>query len=753
MQTRWTMETDTAVGCHAYARVSMRKLCMPVMVLALLLSAGCAHEQAYKRGEKLSRQGQYEQAVQELETAVRLAEEHNNYKAAQRYRDKLDEVKRQAAQSWYREAELRFKWADLTAAQSLVEKSMMYCPQEPTYPVFRQRILEAVAQADQLRTEALSLAEQQQWQAAVQRMNEALALNRTMPGGDANLRHIRDRAYSYYVDRAQAKLSENDLENAETEAHAALLYDGAGREAKAVVQAVKDRREAAGLIAQGRKFLEQGRAEDALQDFERAAKLYPSQTELPDLLGRARRAVCDGWLAQGRQAMESRNYVAAIHLFDKSRDLLAGYGGVDTLLAETRSRLAEYHLKASRQYQQAGAGGCAVLHAAAALGYLPDSLEAARQLGQCAEQVRQDVDYTIAFVGFRPSPEHQSLAATFDGAAIEHLTRTRPANVTLVERFDLQMILDEQNLDASGLVGPSRDVTTDALQGVDALIAGQILEGRVVLDSKLAGYGESTYQNGYRPEPNPDHIHAAKEFDATVQELEHARQRLAEAEARLARYRHVNPDNPDEVEARRRAQVELDEAKQYLIHAASNVGAAKMRLAQIPPEVLVPNMVQCQYPIQTFTKTAKVSGMIKMLDVATGELIMAERLEGQYAESDRVISGDPQRNVPDDPPELSDDAAMLERAAEPAITRLRQVLSQACTKHGRRFAVQMQRAEASGDMERAVDGSIKYLFAYPAGDEQAARMIDFLRKYLGDENSLIDIRQLLRTHCHVLTNQ
>jgi hypothetical protein len=29
-------------------------------------------------------------------------------------------------------------------------------------------------------------------------------------------------------------------------------------------------------------------------------------------------------------------------------------------------------------------------------------------------------------------------------------------------------------------------------------------------------------------------------------------------------------------------------------------------------------------------------------------------------------------------------------------------------------------------------------------------MIDFLRKYLGDENDLIDIRQLLRTHCGVL---
>lgn len=161
----------------------------------------------------------------------------------------------------------------------------------------------------------------------------------------------------------------------------------------------------------------------------------------------------------------------------------------------------------------------------------------------------RNVGYTIAFVGFQAAPEHQSLAATFGAATLEHLTRTHPANVTLVERFDLQMILNEQNLDVSALVGPNRPVETGTLQDVDALLVGQVLEGKVAMDSKLAGYGDSTYQEGYRPEPNPDHIHAAKELDAAVQELEHARKRLAEAEAKLARYSHINPADPDEVEA------------------------------------------------------------------------------------------------------------------------------------------------------------------------------------------------------------
>jgi hypothetical protein len=322
--------------------------------------------------------------------------------------------------------------------------------------------------------------------------------------------------------------------------------------------------------------------------------------------------------------------------------------------------------------------------------------------------------------------------------------------VTLVDRIDLQTILDEQDLNLSGLVDPQHSVASGKLRGVDALIVGQILEGKVVMEIKRSGHGESTYQDGYRREPNPDHIKAATELDACIAELEHSRRHLAEAEARLARYRHVPPASPEEEARRRKAQADVDEAKQRLVNAAANVGTARIRLGSIPPEMLVPNMVLHQYPIQTFTKTAKVNCMVKMLDTATGELIVAERLEGQHAQSDRVIAGEPYRNVPEDPLELSDDAAMLERASDPAITRLRQVLTQACTKHGHRFAVQMRQAQAAGDTLQAVDSGVKYLFAYPTGHEQTKAMLDFIRKYLGDEASLIDIRAILRTHCHIL---
>ncbi len=731
------------------------------LVAVLTLLTSCAQEQAYQRGQRLAREGQYEQAVAELETAIRLAEEHHNGKAAEEYRAKLAEVKVQAGQFLYREAQNRLEQADLGGAQGYIERCVKSCPQEPTYEALRQRVLQAIAEAERVRADALALAEQRQWQAAGQRMDEALAMYRTLPGGQADRQRIRDRAYRYYADRADERLRAGELAEAQAEATTALTYQAFGREAMAVIETVKNRREAGELIARGQTLLGQGQPEEALRMLEQAARLYPAHPDLADLLGRAKRAVCDRRLEQGRTALAARDYPAALRLFRSSRDLLEGYGGVDALLAEVRSRLTERHLELSRQYQQEGAAGIAAFHAGAALSYLPGSAAAQSQLAQCAGQVRQDIGYTVAFAGFASAPAQQSLATMLAAAALEHLTRTHPQNVTIVERSDLPPIPADERAGAPPIpdqeipntiarADPPSRAATGQRQDVDAVIVGQVLEGKVTSESKRTGQGESVYQDGYRRQPNPDRVPAASALDAAVQELERCRHQLAEAEARLERFQRIDPRNPDEVAGRRKAQAQVDEAKRHLVRAAEDVGAAKVRLASIPPEVLVPNMVKHHYPIETVTWTARVVCMIKMVDTATGEVVCAERVEGQESRSDRTVAPDPVRNVPEDPLVLPSASTLLEAAANAALVKIRQTLTGACAKHGQRFLLTMQRAETSGATVRAADNGIKYLFAYPTGDTQANAIVDFLRRYLAKEDGLIDVRAILRTHCHVL---
>jgi len=715
-----------------------------VGLMALLLVASCAHQKAFKRGTKLSEQGQYERAIAELEEAVALAEKGGKDKTAQRYREKLAEVKIDAARFFYNRAENVFAMTDLGEAQMLIERCVAYNPGQTRYLAFRQRVRQAIAAAEQRRSEALALAEEGRWSEATQRMEQALRQYRSMPGGDGDLRQIRERAYQHYLARAEARLLENNLEDARSEAQQALAYKGTGREAKAVLETVKNRREATDLIARGRALLQQGDSQEALRLLERAEELHPTHAELPTLLSQAKRAVCDLYIGQGRQAMEAGRYVAALKSLQKSHDLLPGYGGIGTLMADARSQLAQRHLQTAQQSLKNGQAGSAVVHAASALGYESGNFDARRQLGQAAGQVRDRVRYTIAFLGFRAQPAQQAMANSLASVALEHLTRTRPANVVLVERPDPQTVLEQRQTRISS------PLPTAAQEGINAHLVGDILDSKVVTQTKEVGRGESTYQDGYRPEPNPDYVEAAAEADDALNDLERARRRLAEAEARLARYAYADPDDSRAQDRKQRAKADVAEARRRLVDAATRVGLAQGRLAATPPEVLVPNMVKHEFPIEEVTWTATITCMVKMLDATTGELILAEQVEGRHVQSDRMVAADPERNVPEDPLELPDDRLLLEAAAKSVTAKLKPSLNGAVTKHGQRFAAAMRRAEAAGDVTGAVDNAVKYLFAYPKGAEHTNDMVDYLRRYLGDEDTLLDIRKLLRTHCQVL---
>ncbi len=699
-----------------------------VSLLLAMLLVGCAQQKAYKRGARLSQEGQYERAVAELEKAIELAEGNHDRRAAQRYRETLDQTKRLAGQFFYHEAELNFKQADLAAALASVERAIAYHPMAPQYLALRERVAKAIADAERMRSEALSLAEQKQWQAAVARLDEALRVHRTLPGGAGDLKQIRDRAYQYHVGLAQDRLLDDDLTGVQTEAQSALTYRGDGNEAKSLLKTVENRREAADLAARGQGLLQQADYDEALRVLEQAQRLHPSRAGLSDLVGQARRGVCDRWLAQGREALGEGEYAAALGLFGKSQALLAGYGGVETLIADAKSQLAASHLEIAQECLDAGFAGTAALHATAALGYEPTLFEAQRQLGLAMGQVQEQVRYTIDFVGFKAAADNRATANLFEAAALEHLMRAKPANVMLVQRTN----------DQTGAAGDN------------AVLAGEVLDGRVTSETKRTGEGKSVYQDGFRPEPNPDYVEAAAEVDAAIRELEHAREVLAEAEARLARYERADPDDPGAQARKRRAQADVAEARQRLVNAAAKVGTAQLRAASTPHEVLVPNMVEHIYPIQTVTWTAQISCMIKLLDTATGELLVAEHLEGRHAESDEFVPADPTRNVEEDPLELVDDTQLLAAAANSMTGRLRQVLDAACSKHGDRFVVQVQRAQAAGDAVAAVDGCIKYLFACPTRARQTDAMLSYLRSYLGPEDELIDLRELLRTHCRIL---
>ena len=719
-------------------RRRLAALGMAGLILGLLL-VGCAHEQAYKRGTKFSSQGQYDLAVAELEEAVALAEKAGKDKVVRKYRAKLAAVKKEAAWYHYNRAENLFAQTDLGEALTLAERCVTYDPAQQKYTAFRQRVRDAIAEAEQRRKQALTLADDGQWDAALQQMEQALQQYRSLPGGDGDRQQIRQRAYQHYLDRAEARLRENDLVGARTEARQALVYQANGREANAIVETVRNREEAAELIARGRALLAQSRNQQALDLFEQAEELHPTHAELPTLLNQARRAVCDATIGRGKQAMEAGHYAAALQAFIESNDLLGGYGGVNALMADARARLGQGHVQQAERDVQNEQAGAVVAHALAALGYESDNAEARRLLGQALEQVRQRVRYTIAFLGFRAAPAQRATADSLTAVTLEYVTRTRPANVVLVERPDLQTVIEQGQTEVPIAIAEDPEA-------VDALLVGEVMESQIVTQTQQVGEGESTYQDGYRPEPNPDYVKAAAEADAALKDLEKARRQLEDAEARFARYEDARPEDGRAWRRRLQAEADIIKAREHLVDAATRVHTTRIIVDGIPAELMVPNMVKHVFPIEEVTWTATVRCLVKMLDAVTGEVILAKQVDAQYAKSDRMVPVDPAHNVPEDPLELPDDRVLLEGAAQAAMDKLKPALNDILARHGLRFATALQQAEAAGQMEEALNNAIKYLFAYPRGAEKTKAMLDYVHRYLGDEDSLLDIRELLRVH-------
>jgi len=722
-----------------------------LLLLTSLILAGCsAHKSAYKRSTKLARNKQYDRAIEQLEEAIALAQEAKKDKIVAQYRQELEAVKREASAYYYEQAEERFTQADLGRAQTLIQRCVTYCPEEQLYQAFNQRVEAAIAEAEGIRTEALSLAEQKQWNDAAAKMEEALRLYRTMPGGEGDLKHIQDRAYQHYLDRAEEALRQNDLPTAETEAQTALAYRQGGPEAQAVLDAVKGRRQATALIARGRLLLADGNHAEALRVLEQALELHPSNADLPGLLAQARQGVCEAWITEGRQAMDAGQYAQALILFRRSREVLPAYGDVRTLIDGAESELVKTHMAASRRHLDNGLSGCAVVHAAAALGYDSTGADARAQLTRSAAQVREAVRYTVAFGGVRTRPQHLPEAGQIESAVHDHLTGARPANVSIVERPDIKALFTSPQVDPTQPIDPRSLAPIAREDGLDALIVGRIAESTIIRQTETVGHDTSVHQDGYRSEPNPDYITAEEDLRGAIKALDRARKRLAETQAILARYDHIDPADPVARERRREARAAVAEAQQRLVNAATDVAAAEAYLAATPKERVVPNMVEHTYPIHKVTWTAKITCIVKILDAGTGQLVMAEQITGQHAESDRMVAADPTRNVPEDRLELPDERLLLEAATKALMTKVKPTLSTALARHGQRFAEAMRQAQAAGNTDQALDNAVKYIFAYPSGAGQTARMRDHIRQYLGDEDALLDIRGLLRTHCQVL---
>ena len=794
MQYRKRQKTARSLKIHSPIR------CM--LIAMVLLFVGCdSMKKHYKKGNRYLEEGRYEEAVRELSEALEKCREKDD-EPCDLYIGRLQYAKGRAAEHYYALAQQRFAEKHLDQALKPIDKAIHYAPPEPRYQSYRREILAAIEGAEQLRRQALNLADQGQWDAAIETLQQALGQNRSLSGGNNDLQQIKQRAHDHYLNLAQQQLNQGNWDEAIAQANRALNYDSQSRSAKDVITEVNNRREAKRLIEQAKNLLHTGAdPQQVLNILEKARRLHGSHPDLDALTLQARQGLCDQKLERARQALQRKEFHHALDLLQASKRILKSYGNVDALILETRQGLCDEKLEQARQalqgrefhraiallheskrilnnygnvdglileatldlsdwhretadhYRERGLPGNALLSYLSAIHYAPEDTLIRQGIAAAVALLRQETQYSVGFVGYRSSWQNRHIAARLDTDTLEYLHQIKPPNVSIVERGPLERILRDVNLHLPDINAVEFRVESGRIKEVDALLMGQILQRKMTTE-KATSKGKSTYRSGARLAPNPAYEQARINVVAAEEKREHAQKKLQAAQKEVSQF--PVPPPPDEPPARRKRRREamqrLAQAEKQVVKARKALEKAKEILVQTPRRIRVPKLIEYHYPITHVTKTASLVCFLKVVDSITGEILLAEEITGQYSATDQAIVGDIIHNVPNDPLTIPGDDYLTDQAVIAASDKLHYSIHHVLQEHGRRFVILQRNAASTGDEETAVENSMKYLFAHPIAVKDTKKMLTYLQQIAQKRNQgiRVDLKPIVQQYGSVL---
>jgi tetratricopeptide (TPR) repeat protein len=733
--------------------------------LSLILFSGCGSAE-FKKGNKSLEKGQYEQAVRYFEESVEKAKPKKIRKPARQlahdYRRAgiltgkkgLDEKVKmlakalQAAAQWnLKQARNAKAKAQMSKAVGLLNRALSYIPDKQDAKDLLQEVRQAIEHAQQLQRAALNQAASEKWDDALNTIKEALTVDATLAGGSDALKRIQRGGYDSYCAQAKQALDRDTRTDVRKHiTHARQFSDGP--EASAMWQTVKNRDEADQLVKTGIRDFNAARFTRALDRFVRAQALYPTLPGLIIRIQTTKEHICDDFMAQANQYLESGKLYKALRQFLQSQDLLPLYGDIDLSIAQTRQRIAAHHLSRAQEYMQKALPGNAVLHQVICLNYEPQNTAARQALRSSTTLIKKETEYAIGFVGLTSVDKNREVADRIEASALQHLNRAKPMNVSVVDRMDLKSVLDEQSLMLTDLVDPSLGPVRGRLTGVKALFVGKLLENNVGTRS-TSTYGKASYQAGTKTVVNPKYTEALDGFDKANGKLQRSYQARMSAQQDRDVAQSIYDSDPSQIN-----QGSLNQRRQLYNEARSAYDQQKQRAAKAqrtvnitPPQIEEPVMKEHRYPIYQRTKTAIITCLVKLIDTETSAVLFTDQVKGEFSQSDRHVEPDAPHNVTEDPLDLPDDVAMRNQALEVLLAKLRRSIELASRKHGHRFILMMRQAEKDANFDEVIENSMKYLFAYPIAPGNTDRLMQALEKAVSAPSDQVNITQLLRSHC------
>lgn len=690
-----------------------------IAAMALLLVVGCAAHSAHVHGRNALERGNRRAALEHYRRAVQLDPRDDDY------RREVKRIEQELTTQYTAEATRLFEDRDMAAAQARVDEGLGILPLAQELRALQPKIEQAVADARRHRGQAVDAARKQEWNVAHYHMQCALALDRSLPDGTADMERIEERATIHSLDTARRAMDYGHYDNAEEWVNLAAKFGKDPAGVKSLLDEIATRREAAARRAQADDARARGDLEQALALYIQVEQLHPNQDGLSTALHQTRAGLCEQYLATAERARANGDLHGALAACRRSHELLPDYGRVRQRMAALRDQLAAGHTAMATNALENGRPGRAIAHFACARDYSPHSR--APGLFVAAQQLAEHTRFHIGFLiseswACDPRAAGELLKRTW-GDIERAFTGTRRA-YTLEQT---QALLAQANVGRFTLAR-STDLG-NALSGVNQLDALVLVEcGEIELNrSEQVATEQTTYLGGTRQVANPAYAQALRQVEAANRDLQAAQQSMNDANkvsmgaGLLSLASGFVPGGSDLATGldiagsvgSAGARINATMAGQKLAQAQSAYQAAQTQLANTPQYRQVASEVTADYPVRHVSLTARIPVAFRVIDCASGREFDRIEVAGEFTARDRTVNGDSQRNIAHDPLELPGEYEARDQALNHAADMLAEKVRALSDSSGCRFLELARQSARSTRNAEAIEYAVAYLMTEP----------------------------------------
>jgi len=719
----------------------------------------------YSQYEKFYNQESWDKALEALKKVVDI---NPYYMDAE---NKLSEVKKKASLYHYQAGVELSENGKLTNASSEFKKAISFDPENVEAQDALKKLKKRTEKAEALYKTALESKAKEQWDKALNYVCEAVITNPEILLSAYEVKSILSGSMERHTKSVKKYLIEKQWGNATSEinlckdllskmrdtiytrkkAEGSLDFswesvkrksENYEKEISSLLSTLGDYQDAENLYDEGVKSLKLDNWKDAIFKFESALAKNPNHTEARQNLEKAKKCYAETFIKKARELYKEKKFLEALRDYKRAQVLYPGYEGLNEEISKTKNAIATALFQKGQKFESSDKVGNALFCYIASTEYGFPLERIQYKVEELTHLINNRIAYRIGMVNFDNKSSDPTISDTLYARISELLIKSKPQNVTYIDRGDMGKILEEQKLTITGMLDPGTTITAGKIKGVNALILGRVLDFSVNED-KSSIRKSIKYQSSTRSVANPEYRRVELEVEKWKSTITELRAELRRAEEELTRIENQVSEGSNKTQDQTSAllfgvvgfsaimsqQSKINKIKQVLAQAQWNLSQAEENLANTPMYKEIPVYDYYNYPVYFYKKKARIKVLFKIVDVETGKTLFVRNYEKRKVVKDTYIEGNPEVGVEPDPLELPSDDLLLnsvsESLLEDAYRDLKKKINKICQES---FLDKARQNMDFNNFTDAIEEYVNFLFAVPSLDsrysEEAIKTIE-----------------------------